>query len=157
MTIFKSSENNFGKHVPRNVLSYDNKKYIYMTCKKKTEKNKIPCQAVFNKLEISDIHQELKTSNKLEIALISQGLLFKQIAIMSKKQMPKIICNIAVDVRDIYNFLPRHSQSSGIVLVKNFKKISIQWSCLFRTNFLTKSFRCPHLLEKRKTFTAKFK
>ena len=120
VTIFKSSENNFGKHVPRNVLSYDNKKYIYMTCKKKTEKNKISCQAVFNKLEISDIHQELKTSNKLEIALISQGLLFKQIAIMSKGKMPKIICNIAVDVRDIYNFLPRHSQSSGIALVKNF-------------------------------------
>ena len=121
VAIFKSSENNFGKHLPRNVLSYDNKKCICMTCKKKTEKNKIPCQAVFNKLEISDVPQELKTLNKLEIALISQRLLFKKIAIMSKGQMPKIrgaICNIAVDVRDICNSLPRNSQSSGIVLVR---------------------------------------
>ena len=114
VTIFKSSENNFGKHLATNVLSYDNKKYICMTCKKKTQKNKIPCQAVFNKLEISDVPQELKTLNKLEIALISQRLLFKKIAIMSKGQMPKIrgaICNIAVDVRDICNSLPRNSQS----------------------------------------------
>ena len=68
MTTFKSSENNFGKQLATNVLSYDNKKHICMTCRKKTRKNKMPCQAVFNKLEISDVLQELKTSKKLEIA-----------------------------------------------------------------------------------------
>ena len=61
-----------------------------MTCKKKTQKNKIPCQAVFTKLEISDVPQELKTLNKLEIDLKSQRLLFKKIAIILKEQMPKI-------------------------------------------------------------------
>ena len=35
VTIFKSSENNFGKHLATNVLSYDSKKYICVTCKKK--------------------------------------------------------------------------------------------------------------------------
>ena len=87
----------------------------------KRKLTKIPYQAVFNKLEISGVHQELKTLNKLEIALISQRLLFKKITIMSKRQMPKIrgvICNIAVDVGDICNSLPRNSQSSGIVLAK---------------------------------------
>ena len=48
-----------------------------MICNKKTKK-KIPCQAVYNKLEISDVPQELKSLNKLEIALISQRLLFKK-------------------------------------------------------------------------------
>ena len=49
-----------------------------MTCNKKTKKNKIPCKALYNKLEISDIPQELKSLNKLEIALIFQCLLFKK-------------------------------------------------------------------------------
>ena len=121
MTIFKSSESNFGKHLATNMLSYDNKKYICVTYKKKTQKNKIPCQTVFNKLEIPDVPQEWKTLNKLKIALISHRLLFKKIVIMSKKQMPKIrgaIFNIAVDVQDTCNSLPRNPQSSGIVLVK---------------------------------------
>ena len=80
---------------------------------------------------------------------------------MSKEPMAKIreaICNIAVDVREIYNSLSRNSQSSGIVLAKLLKKISIQWSCLFPTSSFTKSFRCTHLLEKKITnFTEKFK
>ena len=124
VTIFKSSENSFGKRLATNVLSFDNKKYICMTCKKKNQTNKIPCQAVFNKLEISDVPQELKTLNKAKTVLILQQLLFKKIAIMSKGQMSKIrgvICNIVVDVRDICNSLPRNSQSSGIVLVKLLK------------------------------------
>ena len=121
-----------------------------MTCNKKTKKNKIPCQAVHNKLEILDVPPELRPLNKLEIALISRPLLFKKIVIMAKGQMPKIrgaICNIAVDVRDISNSLPRNSQSSGIILVK-LKKNSIQWSRLFSTSLYRKSFRSPYLFEK---------
>ena len=149
--IFKNNENDLTKYPATNILSYDNKKYICMTCNKKTKKNKIPCQAVYNKLEISDVPQELKSLNKLEIALISQRLLFKKLAIMAKGQMPKIrgaICNIAVDVRDICNSLPRNSRSSGIILVKLTKKNSIQWTCLFSTSLYTKGFRCPYLLQK---------
>ena len=50
-----------------------------MRSNKKTNENKIPCQAVENKLKIiSDVPQELKSLNKLQIALISQWLLFKK-------------------------------------------------------------------------------
>ena len=44
---------------------------------------------------------------------------------MAKRQMPKIrgaICNIAIDVWNICNSLPRNSHCSGIILVK-LKKI----------------------------------
>ena len=119
VTTFKSSENNFGKQLATNVLSYDNKKHICMTCRKKTRKNKMPCQAVFNKLEISDVLQELNFEQIRE----SQRLLFKKIAIIPEGQILKIrgaIFNIAVDVQDICNSLPRNPQSSGIVLVKLF-------------------------------------
>ena len=71
-------------------MSHGNKKFVCMTYNKETKKNKIPFQAVYKKLEISDVLQELKSLNKLEIALISQWLLFKKIAIMAKGQMPKI-------------------------------------------------------------------
>ena len=48
-------------------MSHDNKKYVCMTRNKKTKKNKIPCPAVYNKLEISRLSQELKSLNKLKI------------------------------------------------------------------------------------------
>ena len=43
------------------------------------------------------------------------------VTIITKGQMTKIrgsICNIAVDVQDICNPLPRNSQSFGIILVE---------------------------------------
>ena len=49
-----------------------------MKCNKKTKKNKISYQAVCDKLGISEFPQELKSSNKLEIYLISPRLLFKK-------------------------------------------------------------------------------
>ena len=65
-----------------------------MTCDKKSKKNKIPCQAFHNKLEISGVSQEFTSLNKLETALISQ-----------RYHGERAICNIAVDVRDICNSL----------------------------------------------------
>ena len=56
-------------------MSYYNKKYIYMICNKKTKKNKILCQIVYNKFGILYVPQEFKSLNKLEIALISQRLI----------------------------------------------------------------------------------
>ena len=125
--LFKNGENDLTKSISTNIVSFDNNKYICLTCSKKTNKNKIPCQAVCNKLEVADIPQELKSLNKLEITLISHRLLFKKIAIMAKVQMPKIkgsICNIAIHVQDICNSLPRNFQSSGLVLVKLKKKLA---------------------------------
>ena len=100
-----------------------------MTCNKKTKKNIIPCPAVHNRLEFLHVPQELKSLNTLEVALISPRLLFKKMAIMANRQIPKTrgaICNTAVDVRDVCNSLPWNSQFSGIILV-TLKKISIQW------------------------------
>ena len=54
--------------------------------------------------EVSDVPRELKSLNKLNIALISQQLLFKKIAIMAKGKMPRIrgaIFNTVVDAQDI--------------------------------------------------------
>ena len=118
MRIFKSNENELTKYLATRVLSYDNKKHICMACNKKTKKNKIPCQTVYNKLEISYFSQELKYLSKLEIVLISQLLLLKKTAIMVKGQMPKIrgaICNIAVNVILCQGTL------SKIILVKRKK------------------------------------
>ena len=42
-----------------------------MTCDKKSKKNKIPCQAFHNKLEISGVSLEFTSLSKLETALIS--------------------------------------------------------------------------------------
>ena len=53
---------------------------------------------------------------------------------MAKGQMPKIkgaICNVAVDVQDICNSLPRNLQSSGIVLVKLKKKLAFKGHVFF--------------------------
>ena len=66
------------------------KKYICMSCNKKSKKYRIPCQVIYNKLEILCVPQELKSLHKLEIALISQRLLLKKIAIMAKRQITKI-------------------------------------------------------------------
>ena len=49
---------------------------------------------------------------------------------MAKGKIPEVreaICNIAVDVWGISNFLPKNAKSSGIILLN----LSIQWSCLF--------------------------
>ena len=56
------------------------------------------------RIEVSDVSRESKSLNKLNIALISQQLLFKKIAIMAKGKMPRIrgaIFNTVVDVQDI--------------------------------------------------------
>lgn len=67
-----------------NVVSSDGNKYICFTCSSKVSKNKIPCQAVFNMLGIIDIPIKISRLNKLETALISKRLLFKNVVIMSK-------------------------------------------------------------------------
>ena len=66
VTIFKSNDNSFGKHLATNVLSYDNKNYISMTCKKKTQKNKIPCRAVFCLFRTSLFTKSFRCTHLLE-------------------------------------------------------------------------------------------
>ena len=114
--------------------SFDNKFYICQTCHKKMKNNKIPCQAVYNKLDIPEIPEQLKCLNILEREIISKRLLFKKISIISKGQMPKIkgaTCNIPVSVEDTCTTLPRNTTSSGIIMVKLKKKLSFKGHVYF--------------------------
>ena len=82
----------------RSVRSFDEKIYISDTYHKHLSRNEIPCQAVFNKMSLDSIPDELKDLKKLEKILISKRIIFKKIAIMhGKGEFAKIkgsICNI---------------------------------------------------------------
>ena len=54
------------KELVTDMPSFDAKKYICKTCHQKLLKNKMPCQAVCNKLEVYGIPEELSCLNKLE-------------------------------------------------------------------------------------------
>ena len=46
------------------VRSFDEKSYIYDTCHKHLSRNEMPCQAVFNKMSLDPIADELKYLKK---------------------------------------------------------------------------------------------
>ena len=50
----------------RSVRSFDEKIYISDTYHKHLSRNEIPCQAVFNKMSLDSIPDELKDLKKLE-------------------------------------------------------------------------------------------
>ena len=54
------------------IVSSDNACYICLTCHKHLLRNKTPCQAVCNKLEIGDIPQVFQDLRRLEKVLISK-------------------------------------------------------------------------------------
>ena len=73
-------------------------------------------------MALSPIPDFLKDLKKLEEVLISKRILFKKIAMMhGKGQFSKIkgiICNIPIEVANVYNTLPRPSVSNGLMVVK---------------------------------------
>ena len=102
--------------------SFDGNLYICNTCNLKLNKKKIPCQAVYNKLELQEIPDVLKSLKKLERILVSQRILFKKIVIMhGKGEFSKIkgsICNIPVEAGGVCKVLPRAADSNGLIIVK---------------------------------------
>ena len=68
------------------VRSFDEKTYIYETCHKHISRNEMPCQAVFDKMSLDPIPDELKNLKKSEKLQISQRIIFKKIAIMHGKE-----------------------------------------------------------------------
>ena len=116
------------------VKSFDGKIYICRTCDKNLKKNKIPCQAVVNKLHIMNLPNEFSNLRKLEKVLIAKRLLFKKISIMPKGQFPKLkgaICNVPVENVDISKFLPRRADSNGLVIVKLKRKLEYKGHVYF--------------------------
>ena len=67
------------------IVSSDNACYMCLTCHTHPLKNKTPCQAVCNKLEIADVARVFQDLRRLEKVLISKRILFRKIAIMHGK------------------------------------------------------------------------
>ena len=75
---------------------------------------------------------ELEKLNKLEKVVISKSILFKKTVIMHEKcKFSKIkgrICNVPVEIANIWNILPRRAVSSGLIVIKlkrNLKYMSL--------------------------------
>ena len=112
------------------IPSFNDRYYICITCHTKLCKKQIPCQSVFNKLEIYDMPELFSDIGKLERMLISQRILFQKIAIMPKGQFPKIkgaICNIPVDTTSVCNTLPRDIANNNILFVQLKRKLSFKF------------------------------
>ena len=118
------------------ISSFDDCKYICRTCHSHISKNQIPCQAVWNKLALDDLPDEMQRLNRLEKVLISKRILFKKISILPKGQQPKIkgaICNIPIDVESVSNCLPRATNNNGILFVKLKRKIEFRGHVYFES------------------------
>ena len=104
------------------MRSFDETIYICHICHKRLSRNEIPCQAIFNKMSLDPIPDELKDLKKLEKVLISKRIIFKETAIMhGKSEFAKIkgsICNIPIEAAKICNIFPRLADSNGLILVK---------------------------------------
>ena len=72
------------------VPSFDNEQYICNKCHSKVIKGKIPCQAVYNKLQMDQAPPELEELRKLESILVAQRLVFQKIVVLPKGQQRKI-------------------------------------------------------------------
>ena len=64
------------------VRSFDEKNYICSTYDKHLSRTKMPCQAVFNKMSLHPIPDELKDLKNFLKILISKKIIFKKIAII---------------------------------------------------------------------------
>ena len=122
-------------HFYHNIHSFDGSSYICKTCHRKLKKSDIPAQAVWNKLAIFNLPEELSSLNRLERVIISRRILFKKIAIMTKGQAPKLkgsICNVPIDTNDIASTLPQGADSNGIVMVKLKRKLMYRGHVYFK-------------------------
>ena len=109
------------------VKSYDGNYYIGNTCGKALRKNKMPCQAVANKLSTVVLPRIFQGINRPERLLVPRRSLFEKVAVMSKGKSLKMkgsICNIPVtEVNVNYNMLLRPADSNGLLIVKLKRKL----------------------------------
>ena len=102
------------------VASFNGNMYICSTCHRKVKRNRIPSQAVCNRLIIDDTPAELADLQKLEQILISQRIVFEKKVVMPKGKQRKIkgaICNVPVTCEQTCKMLPR---AIGILTVAIF-------------------------------------
>ena len=118
------------------VNSYDGCQYICKTCDTKLKKKKIPCQAVWNKLQLFEFPHHIPCLNKLERVIIAKRILFSKIITMPKGQFRKIkgaICNVPIEADTICNILPRGIDSNGLILLKLKRKLCYRGHVLFES------------------------
>ncbi|XP_057292445.1 uncharacterized protein LOC130621150 [Hydractinia symbiolongicarpus] len=138
-TVKLFSKNNYEVslyYVFTDVLCFDSHAYICITCDKYLKKAEIPPQAVWNKLNIVDLPNEIQCLNRLEQILISKRILFKKIAVMPKGQQQKIkgaICNVPIQVEAVNNCLPQGIDSSGVLFVKLKRKLAYRGHVVFQS------------------------
>ena len=127
---------NFESFCYEKVDSYDGCQYICKTCDTKLKKKKIPCQAVWNKLQLSEFPDHIPCLNKLERVIIAKRILFSKIITMPKGQFRKIkgaICNVPIKADTICNILPRGIDSNGLILLKLKRKLCYRGHVLFES------------------------
>ena len=78
-TVRKFQYSAYPRDIFTGIMSFDNVKYICVTCHLKAKKGQIPCQAVCNKIDIDEIPSELEALRKLESVLVAQRLVFKRL------------------------------------------------------------------------------
>ena len=86
------------------VKYYDGNYYICYTCNKALLKNKVPCQAVTNNLNMEVLPKIHQAINRLERLLVSRRILFKKVTFLSQGKllwMKGSICHIPVTEVDV--------------------------------------------------------
>ena len=107
------------------VRSFDEKTSICDACHKHLSINEMSSQAIFSKISLDSIPDELKDFKKLKI------LISKRTILHPKEDFTKIkgsICNIPNEATNICNILPRPADSNGLIVVKLKRD---QGLCLF--------------------------
>ena len=135
----------------RSVKPFDPKKYVFefeninyrekdlyfcLTCNGHLKKQKVPPQAVWNRLEVFRIPDVLSDLNRLEKVLISRRILFKKVTIMPKGKFPKMkgsICNVPIDTAETVNVLPHGADSNGLIVVKLKSKLCYRGHVYFES------------------------
>ena len=106
------------------VRSFDEKNYICHTFYKHLSKNEMLFQAVFKKMSVDPIPDELKDLKilgKAFIRKISRMIILKK-KIHGKGELAKVkdsICNIHIEASNICNILPEPADSNGLIVVKS--------------------------------------
>ena len=109
------------------MVSFDEEKYICKTCARKIRTKYVPCQAVVNKLQITNLPSTFCDIRILEKIRVSKRLLFKKVAIIPKGQSPKIkgsVCNVPVEIMDVSTLLPRQALCALKVRSANYRKFA---------------------------------
>ena len=132
---FKNDRYKVDENIIFNVKSYDAKYYICNTCDKALRKDKVPCQAVVNKLDVVELPKLFQDIRRLERLLVSRRILFKKVTVMPKGKSLKMkgsICNIPVSEVDVNcNMLPRPADSNGLIIVKLKRKLEYKGHVIF--------------------------